>query len=520
MASPHQHPAEDQAPDDDDESLLDADDAEEEIVQDDEDHPMSDDEAMDQGIQLQNDSAAYFDVHTDSIFCIAQHPTEPAIILTGGGDDVAYIWDSTPIPGPVLPSSYESNPQPKGERKGITPISKLDGHTDSVNAVTFTLPKGEYALTAGLDGRLRAWQPTNPSITSSTYKFLAESQEVQEINWISPCPHPSYPNVIALGANDGSVWVYQVSSDPSNHLEILQAYYLHTESSTAGSWTPDGNLLATISEDASFYVYDPFGEALAQGVSATNSGTQAIISLTAEDQRFAVEGGLYSIAIAPSGAFAAVGGAGGHIRVIGLPRLSVDPSSATSGQKGSGAKSKPSAAGGRKQAGSTGSSASSAGQAGTILASLQVQSDSVETLSFASPPSTLLAAGSVDGSIVLLDHVHRFAVRRHIREAHEEFAVVKVEFARPAPNTPSSNPSNAVHILTSAGYDGVLRRWDTRGGTTAAGQGFLKEWRGHRGDGEGGGIQGFVQAPNANGDRIITAGDDGVALVFDAKNLV
>jgi ribosome assembly protein SQT1 len=59
----------------------------------------------------------------------------------------------------------------------------------------------------------------------------------------------------------------------------------------------------------------------------------------------------------------------------------------------------------------------------------------------------------------------------------------------------------------------VLRRWDVRGGTAAAQQGFLGEWKGHRGGGEGGGILGFVQG--GGGKRVVTAGDDGVSLVFD-----
>lgn len=67
--------------------------------------------------------------------------------------------------------------------------------------------------------------------------------------------------------------------------------------------------------------------------------------------------------------------------------------------------------------------------------------------------------------------------------------------------------------------DGVVRRWDARGGTAAAGQGLLKEWRGHVGVTEGengeqsGGVLGFVQS--ADGKRVVTAGDDGVSLVFE-----
>jgi ribosome assembly protein SQT1 len=444
-----------------DDDLLDADEAAEEIEED-PDHPM-DDEDEEEEIQLQNDSAAYFDTHTDSIFCIAQHPTNPSIVVTGGGDDVAYIFDASIPAGPILPSSYESNPQPQ-ERQGISPIQKLDGHKDSVNAVTFTLPKGEYVVTAGLDGQLRTYQGDK---TGKTWKFVADASEVQEINWVEPCPNPEHPNVIALGANDGSIWVYQINAaDTSSPLTIVQAFYLHTASSTAGAWTPDGKLLATVSEDGSLYVWDVFGTG------------QAVVAQTAADQRFEVEGGLYSVACTSS--LVAVGGASGHIKVVGLPQ-STDSSSKKS---------------------KSGGAASSAGQ---ILASLQAQSDGVETLSFSSPPLNLLASGSVDGSIALFDTAHRFAVRRHIKEAHEEFAVVKVAFVR---------SQKGGHILTSAGMDGVVRRWDARGGTTAAGQGFIREWKGHRGEGEGGGVLGFVQG--GEGNVIVTAGDDGVALVFDS----
>jgi ribosome assembly protein SQT1 len=114
------NPDQAQDPDLQDEDLLDADEAAEEIEQDG-DMPMDEDDEEEE-IQLQNDSAAYFDAHHDSIFCIAHHPTNPSIIATGGGDDVAYVFDATLPPGPVLPSSYESEPKQEGEhyRKEIT----------------------------------------------------------------------------------------------------------------------------------------------------------------------------------------------------------------------------------------------------------------------------------------------------------------------------------------------------------------------------------------------------------------
>jgi len=466
------HPTDHDEMQDDEPVMLDPQEADE-VIEDDGDIPMGsdDDEEAEEVIALQNDSSAHFDAHSDSIFCLTSHPLHPHIIATGAGDDTAYIFDSTPEPSPVLPRSYETNPQPR-ERASAAPVAKLTGHTDSVNAIAFTLPKGEYLATAGLDGKLMIWAPN----AQGNWENVSSAQEVEEINWLAPNPSPSHPNTLALGASDGSVWVYSITPE-SHELVPVQAYYLHGESSTAGVWTPDGSLLASISEDSSLNVYDPFGEAEAQGIKAPQGG-QALVALTGADERFLVDGGLYSIAVSPGGTLLAVGGAAGMIRIVGLPRL---------GAKGPGGK-------------------TTVGQMGTILASLQTQGDSIETLSFSSPPTTLLASGSVDGSIALFDVAHRYAMRRKIEGAHEEEAVIKLEFVKGAQS----------YMLTSCGNDGVVRRWDCRGGTAAAAKGLVGEWRGHRGGGEGGGVLGFVQ--NSETGRIVTAGDDGVALVYEAAS--
>jgi len=108
---------------------------------------------------------------------------------------------------------------------------------------------------------------------------------------------------------------------------------------------------------------------------------------------------------------------------------------------------------------------------------------------------------------VLFDTAHNFVVRRKIEEAHDEEAVIQVQFVKAGPT------GSEGYLLTSCGNDGVVRRWDCRGGTTAAGDGLIKEWRGHRGDGEGGGVLAFVRRDG----RIVTAGDDAVSLVFDDR---
>ncbi|KAI1080596.1 WD40 repeat-like protein [Whalleya microplaca] len=498
MSAPHQdHPDDiDDAPE-----MLDVEDALEEVADAQGDIAMdSDDDDEPVEINLHNDSIAYFDAHKDSVFAIAQHPTQPSLIATGGsegdGDDApgrGYIFDTSPVVGrPVLPASYNADPGAASQSQKSTelrPLFTIEGHSDSINTLAFTLPAGEFLVSGGLDGRLRTYQLTFDARNKPSFSFLAESQEVPEVNWLAPCPSATYPNTIALGASDGSVWVYTIDAggDPASPLQIVQSYFLHTAACTAGAWSPDGTLLATVSEDSSLYVWDVWGEGSAKGL--TNESGQTVVALTSEDQRFAIDGGLYAVAIDPKSSYVAVGGAGGAIKIVGLPRLGVDGNPVSSKQ--SKAKAKGADAGGS--------------QGGAILADLHTQADGIETLSFAPAPRTLLAAGSVDGSIAVYDTARRFAVRRHLRDAHDEFSVVKVEFVR--------GGVGDGWTLTSCGMDGVVRRWDLRGGAESSSS-LVKEWRGHRGDGEGGGVLGFVQGDT--GERIVTAGDDGVVLVFEA----
>lgn len=447
-----------------------------------------------QEIQLQNDSVAYFDLHNDSIFCIAQHPLYPNLIATGGseGDDDAggmgYIFDASPeasIPISVTDQSAVPN---NFVRQSIKPLFRLEGHTDSISALAFTLPKGKTLFSGGLDGKLRAYTANK----HLDWIFLGESQEVEEINWILACPNESHPDIVALGASDGSVWVYFVDSESKDMpLQIIQSYFLHTGSCTAGNWSSDGKLLATVSEDGSLYVWDVFGDSAAARV--IQVGTAYVVGLSALDQRFAVDGGLFSVAISPDGTFLAAGGAGGSIKIVSLPKLSSEKLDGL-----------PKGRNEKQVKGKSNSNNVSIGHAGKILADIKAQTDGIETLAFSSLPTMLLAAGSVDGSIALFDSAHKFNTRRLIKQAHEEYSVVKVEFV--------SNSTNEGCLLTSCGMDGVVRRWDTRGGS---GIGLIQEWKGHRGHGEGGGILGFVQG---NGSRIVTAGDDGISLTFDSPS--
>jgi ribosome assembly protein SQT1 len=67
------------------------------------------------------------------------------------------------------------------------------------------------------------------------------------------------------------VGLYGQRGGEGSELGIVQAFYPHTEK-CGGAWTPDGKMLATVSEDGSLCVWDVFGEASAAGISGEGGG--------------------------------------------------------------------------------------------------------------------------------------------------------------------------------------------------------------------------------------------------------
>ncbi|GAP87203.1 putative ribosome biogenesis protein sqt1 protein [Rosellinia necatrix] len=470
MTAPHQIDADD-APE-----MLDADDAHEVIEEYDEDELMdsgdeelADEEAVE--TTLRNDSVAAFDAFGGGVFAIAQHPTKPNLIATGGSEGSA---DDMPGKGYVL----RIDAPPTKNRKPEV-LFEIAQHSDSIVALAFTLPHGEFLVSGGMEGRVAVHKCSENAQGGVSFAFHSDAKEAEEgadVNWIAPCPVPANsqiePNTIAFGLQDGSVWIATI--DPEAEVQLARPYTLRQQSCNAGAWSPDGKFLATIYDDGSLDVWDVWGEAAAQGL--TNKNGQTVVSLDSSDKRFAVEGGLISVAIDPKSTFVAVGGDHGAIKIVSLPRLA---------------------------AGSGGSRAGGS-QGGKILADLRTQSDSIESLSF-SPTKPLLAASSLDGSICVYDTSRSFTPKRHITEAHETFSIPKVEFI---------SGFGDGWLLTSCGTDGVVRRWNFHGAADTPTGSMVKEWRGHSVQKDGvGGVLGFVQS--STGQQIVTAGDDNHVYVFE-----
>ena len=98
----------------------------------DDDGPLMEEDEED----VPDSSVAHFVGHGDnSIFCIAAHPVDPNLVVSGGEDDAAHLWRAD-----------------TGEL-----VTKLTGHTDSVTSVGFSAD-GELVATGGMDGRTRLWR--------------------------------------------------------------------------------------------------------------------------------------------------------------------------------------------------------------------------------------------------------------------------------------------------------------------------------------------------------------------------
>ena len=116
------------------------------------------DEADDDGMDTADVidvSVSCFRGHSDAVYSVAVHPRIPGLVITGGGDDNAYIW------------SYRSEPSDPTELgTNINSSIALIGHTDSVTSVGFNFD-GSLALTGALDGKVKVWNISDGSLLQS-----------------------------------------------------------------------------------------------------------------------------------------------------------------------------------------------------------------------------------------------------------------------------------------------------------------------------------------------------------------
>ena len=173
---------------------IDDDDAEEEVI---DDIHIDDDNNVNNSIP---DLSHYsFENHKDSVYCVAIHPTIPGIVITGGGDDVAYIWN-------YHKSITDSNIETVNNGSTSSSI-KLEGHIDTVTCVGFNF-NGNLALTGGYDGFVKIWKVD----TGELVQTLEGPEDIEWAQW-----HMK-GNAIVAGSRDGTIWMWLAHNGQCVHV--------------------------------------------------------------------------------------------------------------------------------------------------------------------------------------------------------------------------------------------------------------------------------------------------------------
>eukprot|EP01125_Pyxidicula_operculata_P001562 TRINITY_DN11414_c0_g1_i1.p1 TRINITY_DN11414_c0_g1~~TRINITY_DN11414_c0_g1_i1.p1 ORF type:complete len:413 (+),score=97.53 TRINITY_DN11414_c0_g1_i1:42-1280(+) len=193
-----------------------------------------------------DESKRQFRAHTDTVYSVAAHPTDPLIFATSGGDDLAYIW------------SMNSD----------TPLRTLKGHTDSVVKVDFSFD-GSLVATAGYDALTKIWDAQTGELL---YSLEGPSESVECFAWHSKGP------VIFSGGGDGVGWMWNAKTG-----KVMNVFSGHSDAITAASFTPDGKKIVTVSNDISIRYWDPTSAqslfVIREGNSAVQFHQEPIVSL-------------------------------------------------------------------------------------------------------------------------------------------------------------------------------------------------------------------------------------------------
>ncbi|EFJ31679.1 hypothetical protein SELMODRAFT_87845 [Selaginella moellendorffii] len=202
------------------------------------------------------------DIEGDSMHVFVGHDGKPvvsiacysALVATGGCDKRAFIWRIGDEAPPLLLQgwclSFLSFPL-------VFFYRFLPGHTDSVTALAFS-GDGLLLASGGADGVVNIWNPFSGDLRHR----LESPGEIEAcflfflFFWIQWHPHGH----VILAGSDFSSWMWNADSGV-----FMTMFVGHQGTVVCGSFTPDGNLVCTGSEER-FSVWDPKSGACIHGV--------------------------------------------------------------------------------------------------------------------------------------------------------------------------------------------------------------------------------------------------------------
>jgi len=189
---------------------------------DEEEHKHGEDEEDDETKEKHPDmSKAKYKYHMDSVYKLAISPIDPNFMVSGGGDDIAVIWN---LEDPV------------------NPVNVLEGHKDTVDNVAFNFD-GKLIATGSMDSTVIIWEAA-----TGKQKYILDGPG-GEITFVD---FHQKGNAIIAGSSDSTVWMWNASNGT-----FVGALTGHEKEVTCGSFSPDGKFIISGSNDATLKVWNP-----------------------------------------------------------------------------------------------------------------------------------------------------------------------------------------------------------------------------------------------------------------------
>jgi len=170
------------------------------------------------------DALQVLQAHSDAVLTCAWSPRDATSMVSGGCDDMAFLWKIQGL-GP----------------DAVVSKTELAGHTDTVSHVGYSAD-GALVATAGLDGKVMIWDVEG----KQKCQLEGPAEGLEFLKW-----HPRGPVVLA-GSEDYSAWMWNASTGA-----CMQVFTGHGGSVNCGTFTPDGKTVVTGSLDGTLRAWDP-----------------------------------------------------------------------------------------------------------------------------------------------------------------------------------------------------------------------------------------------------------------------
>eukprot|EP01132_Coremiostelium_polycephalum_P005699 gene5699-7092_t len=235
-----------QIPDEDDED---------DMMDEEGDHEMKDDDEDEE--DFVDESIQGFFEHKDSVYCTSVNQHRPYLAISGGGDDLAYLWNIT---------------------NGQT-VFQLKGHTDSISSAKFNFD-GSLAATGGMDGVVKVWDVNTGNLVVN---LEGPTEAIEWIDW-----HPN-GNVLMAGSADYCAYMWTIVKG------VLTATFVgHGGPVSCGGITPHSRKVVTGSEDGTIRVWNPRDSTTTLRIDQSNTFHENMITCMAfspQDGNMVISGG-------------------------------------------------------------------------------------------------------------------------------------------------------------------------------------------------------------------------------------